>query len=106
MTITGQGLNGTDITVTADDIACEVQSSSSLSLTCLTGAQASPTASGDERPGQPGLVKTVYDPEDTGALPDYSDFSGVVVELSAALTFESTDRYDELLDEEIDSNVA
>ena len=52
------------------------------------------------------MVKTVYDPEDTGALPDYSDFSGVVVELSAALTFESTDRYDELLDEEIDSNVA
>ena len=26
LTITGQGLNGTDITVTADDIACDVQS--------------------------------------------------------------------------------
>lgn len=51
LTLTGQGLNGTDITVTADDIACDVQSSSFTSITCLTGEQSSPSASGDERPG-------------------------------------------------------
>jgi hypothetical protein len=104
LTISGQGLNGTDITVTADGVACDVQSASFTSLTCLTGANSSPTASGDEMPGQVGLVKTVYDPV-SGDRPEFDDFSGDVVELSAALVFETTDRYDELLDEEADTGI-
>jgi len=46
------------------------------------------------------LVKTVYDPE-SGDKPSFDDFSGTVVEISASLVFESTDRYDELLDDEV-----
>ena len=53
-------------------------------------------------PGQMGLVKTVYDPED-GSLPDWNDFSGTVVEESAALTFETTRRFDQLFEEDADA---
>lgn len=54
-------------------------------------------------PGQVGLVKTVYDPTD-GSTPGFGDFSGTVVELSAALVFETTDRYDTLTDESADTS--
>ena len=54
-------------------------------------------------PGQMGLTKTVYDPTD-GSTPGFGDFSGAVVELSAALVFETTDRYDTLTDESADTS--
>lgn len=54
-------------------------------------------------PGQMGLIKTVYDPDD-GSLPGWNDFSGRLVETSAALVFETTERYDELLEEEADTS--
>lgn len=100
--ISGQGLNGTDISVTADGVECQVQSSTDTSLTCLTGPNSSPTTSGSEMPGQMGLVKTVYT---AASRPDYGDFTGNVDERSAALVFETTDRYEQLLDETIDTGI-
>jgi hypothetical protein len=50
-----------------------------------------------------GLVKTVYDPTD-GSTPGWGDFTGDVVELSAALVFETTDRYETLTDESADTS--
>lgn len=55
-------------------------------------------------PGQPGLAKTVYDPTDN-SLPDYDDFNtDNIVETSLATSFEVTERYETLLDEDADQN--
>lgn len=72
-------------------------------LTCETGAKGSQSSTGTDMPGQMGLVKTVYDPDD-GSVPAWDDFSGTLVETSAALVFETTERYDELIEEEADTS--
>ena len=76
LTISGQGLNGTAISVTADGTDCSVQTASTTEIVCLTGANFAPTvASSDERPGQPGLTLIIYDPADTEVIPEFDDFS-------------------------------
>lgn len=65
--------------------------------------KASASATGTEMPGQPGLSKTVHDPSD-GSQPSFDDFSGEVVELSLATSFDVTDRYDIVLDEDADTS--
>ena len=69
LTITGQGLDGTDVIVTTDDADCAIQTKTSTILTCLTSENLEFTDDSDDRPGQQGLVKTVYDPEATDVTP-------------------------------------
>ena len=88
LTITGMGLNGTAVSVTVDDIACDIQTQTSEKLICLTGVQSSPTVSTAERPGQLGLSKIVYNPSD-GGRPGFDDFTGTVEETSLATSLES-----------------
>ena len=94
LTITGQGLNGTAVSVTTDDEDCVIQTKSATTLTCQTGAKSSFTTGSSDRPGLHGMTKTVY-----ATKSDFDDFSALVVETSLATTFEVTERYDELEDD-------
>lgn len=47
---------------------------------------------------------TIYDPTNTGSTPDFDDFSHPVAETSMSTTFETTERYDLLLDESADTS--
>ena len=49
-----------------------IQTKTSTTLTCLTSEKSDFTEGSDDRPGQQGLTKTVYDPEDTNVAPDMS----------------------------------
>lgn len=60
LTINGVSLGGLSPSVSVDGVDCVVTSQSSTEVSCETGYQASPTASGTEMPGQPGILKTVY----------------------------------------------
>ena len=61
-------------------------------VTCITGANQSPTTYSTASPGYSGLIKKVYDSK--------SD-SGNIVEQSLALTLESTERFVRLLDDDV-----
>lgn len=43
LTLTGNGFDGTTVSVTADGVDCEVMTKSETELTCLTGANSAPT---------------------------------------------------------------
>ena len=56
-------------------------------------------------PGQPGLTKTVYDPS-SNSTPSYDEFnSDDIDEQSLATTFEVTERWETLTDEDMDNSL-
>jgi hypothetical protein len=55
-TISGHGLNGTDVSVLVDGVACEVTEALSGAIQCVTGAKDTVSALGYQ-PGQPGLKR-------------------------------------------------
>lgn len=90
------------MSVTVDDTACDVETISATSITCRTQA-ASASATGTDMPGQPGLTKTVYDPA-SGSTPAYDEFNSADIdETSLATTFEATERWETLYDEDMDN---
>jgi len=68
-TVSGHGLNGTDISVLIDGVACEVTQNASGSINCVTGASTSASALGYQ-PGQPGLKREKTDADGTYSVSD------------------------------------
>ena len=55
-TISGHGLNGTNVSVLVDGVACKVTEALNGAIQCLTGAKDEVSALGYQ-PGQPGLKR-------------------------------------------------
>jgi hypothetical protein len=68
-TISGHGLNGTDISVLVDGVACEVSYNDTDEITCITGEKSEVSALGYQ-PGQPGLKREKTDEDGTYSIVD------------------------------------
>lgn len=98
LTITGWGFeNGADIEVAG--VACQVVSYTMTEVKCITGAATQPSTDNVNQPGQPGIARRMYNPNDWNQSVSISHLTAnpptwPLAEEKLELVFEQVTRYD------------
>lgn len=93
ITIKGFGFNGTDATVSVDNVICAVKTRTNIAITCVTGVASAESYTNRTSPGQPGLKQSLYIKAD-GTNMDWPDF--VAANLVNSTLYTSFETYDSM----------
>jgi len=102
LTISGYGLNGTDVSVVVDGVDCNVKSSQSESIVCETQAGAESVAM--QQPGQLGVKREFYNPADAGSYPSLTSIIDGTANLINSTLYTSLESYDGVMHDEDDKS--